>query len=130
VSRSGLRDDSIILAGIKVPVSDNPAELSRVALKPILDAFAAKGGTQTAHEGAGSCLGRPGYTTDGTARVGLEDVVTWSCTFVERGHGYVVFISVNATFDEDMPLLKRIVDATEIVGGIPAKAPVSAASAP
>jgi len=117
VSRSGLRDNSILLIAIKRPISDDPAELSRVVLKPILDAFEAKGSVHTTSEGAGQCIGRLGYKTEGTASLGVEDVVTWSCTFVEGDHAYVFFASVNTVFDGDMPLVRRIIDATEIIGG-------------
>ncbi len=116
VSRAGLRDDSILLIAIKRPISNDPAELSRVVLKPILDAFAAKGSVTTKSEGAGQCLDRMGYKTEGVATVGVEDVITWSCTFMEGGHAYVFFVSVNSLFEGDMPLAQRIVDATDIVG--------------
>jgi hypothetical protein len=112
------RDDSILLIALDEPVSSDPVELSRVALKPIIDALAAKGNADTARTGSGKCLGRTGYVTEGTANVGLEDVITWSCTFVENGHGYVFFASVNKLFAEaDRPLMQRIIDATEIAAG-------------
>ncbi len=121
------RDDSILLIALDEPVSTDPVELSRVALKPIIDALAEKGSADTARAGAGTCLGRAAYVTEGTANVGLEDVITWSCTFVDQGHGYVFFASVNKLFaDADRPLLQRIIDATEIGAGAssPAPAPV------
>jgi len=116
VSR-GAHDDSILLVATGTPVSDDPAELSRVALKPILEAFGKKGSVATATEGPATCLGSPGYSTTGSASLTLEKVDTWSCTFVKEGRGYVFFISVNKTYAEDMPLLKRIVEATELTGG-------------
>ena len=119
IRRAGLRDDSAVLIAIKRPISDDPAELSRVVQKPILAAFEAKGSVHTTNQGTGPCLGRPGYTTEGTAVVDDENVLTWSCTFVEGGHAYVFFVSVNKLFDVDMPLMRRIVDATEVGGSAP-----------
>jgi hypothetical protein len=112
----GPRDDSVLLMSVRNPVSRDPAELSRIILKPILDAFSKDGDgeAKTTSEGAGQCLGHPGYTTSGTGRIGIESVVTWSCTFVDGGHGYSIFVSVNDVFADDMPLLHRIVDATEL----------------
>jgi hypothetical protein len=126
------RDDSILLIALDEPVSSDPVELSRVALKPIIDALAAKGSADTARAGSGKCLGRTGYVTEGTANVGLEDVITWSCTFVENGHGYVFFASVNKLFAEaDRPLMQRIIDATEIgtgAGSAPGASPSSSST--
>jgi hypothetical protein len=123
------RDDSILLIALDEPVSTDPAELSRVALKPIIDALAEKGSADTARAGAGTCLGRPAYVTEGTANVGLENVITWSCTFVENGHGYVFFASVNKLFaDADRPLLQRVIDATEIGPGASSPTPARPAS--
>ena len=114
--RGGLRDDSILLMSIPDPVSDDPIELGRVVVKPIVDVFPKKGGSYNElTRGPTTCLGHAGYGTTGTATIALETVKTWSCTFVLNGHGYIIFASVNADYAADEPLMRTIIDATEIV---------------
>jgi len=105
--------------GVRKYVADAKTSQANVALS---QKYTGPNGLLVAHypsdfEGAGQCIGRLGYKTEGTASLGVEDVVTWSCTFVEGDHAYVFFASVNTVFDGDMPLVRRIIDATEIIGG-------------
>ena len=68
--RGGVRDDSILLISIETPISNDPAELGRVVVKPIVDMFPSKGGTYTEKtHGPADCIGhaprehRPAGTT-------------------------------------------------------------------
>jgi hypothetical protein len=122
VSRNGLSgDEAIGLVAIADPITDDPAELSRILELEAQKTLAEKGGTYTFGDPesakcvAGSAS-HPGVQRVRTYRSALGvEYSGWSCTFVAGGHGYKFSYLVPQGRDaSERPLLKRIMEATEL----------------
>jgi hypothetical protein len=122
VSRNGLSgDEAVGLTSIAKPIADDPAELSRVLEMEVQKSLAEKGGTYTfgdpepARCVAGSAS-HPGVQRVRTYRTALGiEYSGMTCTFVAGGHGYQFnYLAPQARITSERPLLKRIMDATEL----------------
>jgi hypothetical protein len=108
-------EDEIFIATTKTPATAELDEYVRILHAPFEADLTAWRVTSKA---AASCLGvYPGIelaatflTKDGKPRK------YWSCTFLRSGHGYKVSYAVNeSAAANDVPLLRKVVDATEIL---------------
>jgi hypothetical protein len=123
VSRNGLSgDEAIGLISVADPITDDPAELSRILEVEAQKNLAEKGGTYTFGDPepakcvAGSAS-HPGVQRVRTYRSPLKVEYTgWSCTFVAGGHGYKFsYLVPEARAASERALLKRIMEATELL---------------
>lgn len=108
-------DDEIFISTTKTPATAVLGEYVRILHEPFESDI--KGWTETSRTAA-SCLG---------VYAGIELTATfvtkdgkkrryWSCTFLRAPHGYKVSYAVSdAAFATDAPLLRKVVDATEIL---------------
>jgi hypothetical protein len=108
-------DDEIFIATTKTPATAELDEYVRILHAPF---EADLTGWRVTSRAAASCLG---------VYAGLELTATfitkdgkkrryWSCTFLRSGHGYKVSYAVNESAEaNDVPLLRKVVDATEIL---------------
>mgnify|MGYP001269081764 CR=1 FL=1 len=102
------------------PITDDANELSRILEVETQKKIEAKGASYVAGEpGATHCV------TSASSHAGVQRVSTyqllgqsyrfWSCTFVAGGHGYRIgYVAALPNLASDRPLLKRIVEATEL----------------
>ncbi|HVY48654.1 MAG TPA: hypothetical protein VHB21_22355 [Minicystis sp.] len=120
VSRNfdGGEDEVVTLAAVKDPITNDPREFARLLLLVVDKNVAAKGGTSSkTSEREALCLGK--YP-------GIEAVVTFdlpgtspydgkACFFLRGDKGYEVRYDVpRARAAAEVPLLERIIDATEL----------------
>jgi hypothetical protein len=108
-------EDEIFIATTKTPATSDLGEYVGIVHAPMEADLRA---WHVSSRQAASCLGvyaglelRATFLTkDGAKRR------YWSCTFLRSGHGYKVSYAVNdAAAANDVPLLRRVADATEIL---------------
>lgn len=108
-------DDEIFILTTKTPATNDLGEYVKIVHAPFETDL--HGWTVTSRQAA-SCLG---------VYAGMELAATfltkqgkkrryWSCTFLRSSHGYKVSYAVNeSAAQNDAPLLRKVVDATEIL---------------
>jgi hypothetical protein len=114
-------DESVSLISVANPISDDPAEFSRITETEVQKKLGAKGGTFTIGDP------RPAKCVTGAAtHTGVERLSSyepalgqtqrvWSCTFMAGGHAYKFgYWVMQSDAARERSLLRRIVEATEI----------------
>jgi hypothetical protein len=122
VSRNGLGgDEAIGLLAVANPITDDPAEISRILELEGQKALTAKGGTYTFGDPEpAQCISASGSHPGirrGRTYVSLMGAAYGgsSCTFVAAGHAYKFsYLAPQSRIEQERPLLKRIMDATEL----------------
>jgi hypothetical protein len=120
VSRNftGGEDEVVTLAAVKNPITNDAHELARILLALVDKNVAAKGGTSTkTGERQANCLGKyPGVETEGTFSLPTSaPYESKACFFLRGDRGYEVRYDVpRSRAAEEVPVLDRIIEATEI----------------
>lgn len=63
-----------------------------------------------------TCFGEPGAAVTGRFHTKDADGTMWSCTFIRNGNAFWFTTFVSTKHAADEPDLRKIVDATELLG--------------
>jgi len=111
-------DELVTFGAVPDPITDDPHEFGRILLDGIEKNVIEKKGTyQRFGERPAQCLGtHPGIEIQAKFRLGLAgDYVSKSCFFMIGKVGYELRYDVpKSRADAQLPLLERIIDATEL----------------
>jgi hypothetical protein len=113
--------EGVVFIAVPRPFSKEPEPLGRVLAKAVERDIVARGGTMLSEESrATSCPGgQSGFEIKSRYRVIVGgNFISWSCSFIEHGHGYNVryFLS-DGPAKRDLPLLERIAGAADLSAG-------------
>jgi hypothetical protein len=114
------RDEGLFLASFKMNglrIGMDPWRVSNLLHEKFGDLAKQHGGdyVETGREDA-ACLGEPGAVVTGRFRAKGEDGTMWSCTFIRGGNAFWFTTFINVKNAADDPELKKIVDATQLLG--------------
>jgi hypothetical protein len=114
------RDEGLFLASFKMNglrIGMDPWRVSNLLHEKFGDLAKQRGGdyVETGREDA-ACLGEPGAVVTGRFRAKGEDGTMWSCTFIRGGNAFWFTTFINVKNAADDPELKKIVDATQLLG--------------